>query len=529
MLARLLPTLLLLPPLWLAGARPAAAQRADSLRLSVEEAVDRSMRSADEARQAAAQLEVTEAQVLTARAGGLPLVRLSGSYTRQLENARAQAVGAIFNQPNIYNINANVSQPLFQGGRVFAASRAAGRLRRAARLDVAEVRSQLTLDVQRAYLQALFSDHLVQIQDQNLALASARLTQVQQLEGGGRAARYDVLRARVERANIEPLLLQSRNDRELALLELKRLVNIPIDQPVALTTSIDAQALPALLASYERDSTEQAERASVRSAELVARARRDAIAVARADLLPTVSIFFQTGYQAFPVRGFPARFGEVNVIPCPADVVDPVGPACRPTTTQNGGFFSDRQVGLQISWPIFDGLRVKGNIDLAQAQARLAQTQLNLEREQVALDVAQARAELARARAAFAAQQLNGQDAGEAFRLATLRFTRGVGTRLDVSDAQLALLTAQTNEARAVYDLYLASASLAFALGRPIPFPPSGTPPTRTTLRSGASAPPRIQRDANASPRVQSDASASPRVRSDASASVSTQSTPRDP
>ena len=52
-----------------------------------------------------------------------------------------------------------------------------------------------------------------------------------------------------------------------------------------------------------------------------------------------------------------------------------------------------------------------------------------------------------------------------------LRYTRGLGTQLEVSDAQLALLTARTNEASATYELYLASAELARALGRPVPAP----------------------------------------------------------
>ncbi|HEX8673669.1 MAG TPA: TolC family protein, partial [Longimicrobium sp.] len=59
----------------------------------------------------------------------------------------------------------------------------------------------------------------------------------------------------------------------------------------------------------------------------------------------------------------------------------------------------------------------------------------------------------------------------EAFRLATLRYARGLGTQLEVSDAQLALLTARTNEARAAHQLYLAAAGVARALGRPVPFP----------------------------------------------------------
>ena len=84
---------------------------------------------------------------------------------------------------------------------------------------------------------------------------------------------------------------------------------------------------------------------------------------------------------------------------------------------------------------------------------------------------ARARAELRRSSAVFAARQQNAQEADEAFRLATLRFSRGLSTQLEVSDAQLALLTAESTEARATYDLFLAAADLARALGRPIPIP----------------------------------------------------------
>jgi outer membrane protein TolC len=451
---------------------PARAQRADTLALSIESAVERAQRSSDETRRASAQVDVTEAQLMTARAGVLPQLRLNGSYTHSIKNARAQ-LNQAFNQPNTYNINANLSQPLFQGGREFAGLRAASRLRGAARLTAAEARANVTLAVERAYLDALYAGRLLDIQTANLQLASSRLTQVVQLEGAGRAARYDVLRARVERANIEPAVIQAASDRELALLDLKRLLNVPPDQPVVLTTSLDPRSVQTLLASFSADTLLPARRASVQAAELTAKARRDAVAVARADLLPTVSVFYQSGYQAFPLAGFPTEFGRVGAQYCPADT--PAGRACN-----NGGFFADQQIGVQLTWALFDGLRTRGNINLARAQAQLADILLNEERETVALQVAQAQAELSRARATFAARQQNSTEATEAFQLASLRFSRGLGTQLDVSDAQVAMLTAQSGEARAVYDLYLASAGLAYALGRPIPFPPSVTP-VRTT------------------------------------------------
>ena len=128
---------------------------------------------------------------------------------------------------------------------------------------------------------------------------------------------------------------------------------------------------------------------------------------------------------------------------------------------------------MQIQWPLFDGLRAKGNIDLAQAQRRVADLQLSQEREQVQLERAQARAEFARARAAYDAQRDNAREAEEAYRLAALRFERGLDTQLDASAVQLQLLVAQTNEARSIFDLYIAAADLARARGLPIPLPPT--------------------------------------------------------
>ena len=475
---------LMLASALLLGTPALSAQSSDSLLLSLEEAVTRASRLGDETQLAAAQIEVADAQLLTARASGLPQLRLQGSYQHIFANARAQAVGQIFNQPNTYNANANFSQSIFQGGRVFAGWRAASRLRGAARLNLQEAAAQASLDAQRVYFQAIFAGRMLAIRSSNYQLASDRVSQVEKFQLAGRAARYDVLRARVERSNLEPMVVQARSDYDLSMLELKRLTNIAPEREVKLTTSLDATSVQPLLVALEEDADAVANRPSVRAAELVARARRDAIAVARADLLPSVSMFFQTGFQAFPLRGFPREYGEVTSAACPAG-------SAPDRRCNNGGWFPDRILGINVAWPLFDGLRTKGNIDLAQAQARIAGIQLALEREAVAVEVAFARANLERVRSQFAARQLSVGEADEAFKLASLRFTRGLDTQIEVSDAQLALLTAQTNEARAVFDLVLASTDLARALGRPMPFAPPTRPAPRSTTSSIDDATPR--------------------------------------
>ena len=297
------------------------------------------------------------------------------------------------------------------------------------------------------------------------------MDQLQQLQTAGRAARYDVLRARVERANLEPLAIQAENDRELAILDLKRLLNIPIDRPIVLTTTLDANAVAAMVPTLASltDSSTLPDRPALRSAEFAARARREGLTVARADFLPSLSIGLNTGYQAFPPLGFgvPDRFGQVTRSSCPIGTDTTRIKAC-----QNGGWFADRSITATLSFPVFDGFRARSNFGVAQANLRVAELQLQLQRETISLEVARARAELLRARAVFAARQQNSSEAQEAFQLASLRFSRGLSTQLEVTDAQLALATAQSGEARATYDLYLATADLARALGRPIPYPP---------------------------------------------------------
>ena len=459
----------------LAGAATALrAQAPDTLRLTLAEAVERMLRTSDESRIASALVEVAAAQITSARAAGLPQLRLNSTYGQQVENARALIVGNVFGQSYTYNSNILLQQSFFQGGRIVSANQAAARSERAALATREETRADLAVDAQRAYLGVSLQSRLADIQRRNLVIADERLAQVEQLERSGRASRYDVLRARVERANLEPIALQAESDRALAELELKRLLQIPVAQPVVLSTALDGAAVQALAIAAAADRTSGV-RPNVRAAELTASAREAAIRVARADLLPTLNASFTYGYLALPAfNGFPTRMGESSLSLCPSP-----GTATRPC--QNNGWFPDRSFNVQLQWPLFDGLRAKGAIDLAQANARVADLQVRQVREQAAIDIERARAELARAQATFTARAVNVSEAQEAFELASLRFGRGVGTQLDVSDAQLALLTARSTEARATFDLYLAVAELARVRAVPIPLPDGSTVTVRPT------------------------------------------------
>jgi outer membrane protein TolC len=449
------------------ASQPAAA-RTDTLRLSVEDAVARALRSSDEARIADAQVDLAEASVTAARAAALPQLRLNGSYQQVLKNARAEIVGALFNQNYVYASNLNLQQSLFQGGRVVAAAQVASRTERAVAFQRDETRASLAVLAQAAYLDVIFTTRVADIQATNLRLADERVAQAEQLERAGRASRYDVLRARVERANIEPTVRDAEAARAGAELDLRALLNLPADQPLALVTALDGERVRAL-ATEARRSTVRNDRAAVKAAELTASARRAAIRLARADLLPSFNAGFTFGYLALPTSpGFPTVGGDRGNEFCPAGA--PPTQQC-----QNNGWFPDRNFAITMTWPLFDGLRAKGQIDLAQAQTQVAELQAQQMREAVTFEVASARYELERAEAIAAAQATTVREAEEAFALASLRFERGIGTQLEVSDAQFALLRARVIDARALFDLYLAVAEFARVRAEPIPLPSGGT------------------------------------------------------
>jgi outer membrane protein len=445
----------------------AGCQRPDTVRLSIGDAVTRTLAQSDEARLAAAQVDLADASVTTARAAGLPQARLTGNYTQTVLNARAAIVSSLFGQSYTYTSNINISQPLFQGGRIWAGLRAAGETKGASRYTLAETRARLSVDAQRAYLSAVLARELVDIQEQNAALADQRLAQVQQLESAGRASRYDVLKARVDRANLEPSLLQARSNAELADIALRQLLNLPNDSPIALISELDTATLRSAVRTTAADTVRQVTRPVIRSAEMTLDARRDGVRIARADFMPTISAFFQTGYTALPATpGFPTVWGHTASNYCPAGST--AGKVC-----QNNGWYPDRSVGLSVSWLVFDGLRAKGNVDLAAANERVARTQLALARETVDGELARARAEFTRAEATFEAQRQNTSEAEEAYHIAALRFERGLGTQLEVNDAQASLFTARVNAARASIDYYLAVAELARSRGHDVPLPPT--------------------------------------------------------
>jgi len=124
------------------------------------------------------------------------------------------------------------------------------------------------------------------------------------------------------------------------------------------------------------------------------------------------------------------------------------------------------ELGVALNWNIFDGGHKIARYREAQASLQSAQAQMRSEELTIAQDVEQAYLNVGAADEQIQAARAAVAAADESFRLAQGRFDAGVGTILELTDAQLALTQAQSTEAQALANFHIAIATLERALGR---------------------------------------------------------------
>jgi outer membrane protein len=446
----------------LALAAPLAAQTprpgapGDTVRLTLEEAVSRAVATNEQVEAARAQRQLAGAQITQARSGALPQISGGVVYNRTLASifdnisfgpppepgnggdTPNPLAGLPFGQRNTWSASLQVAQPLYTGGRVGTALAIARNVRSVADLQIEEAEDDVALQVRSAYFQTVLAEEFIGITREAYSLADAVLQQVELFRRQGTASEFDVLRARVERDNLEPAIIEAQNARRLAELNLKRLINLPAEQPIQPVTPLTPE-----VADIDRAALREAvaRRPALRALDETVAARQGAVRIARADRLPSLAMAGNFAYQAFPSE----------IVPFDAD------------------WRRDWSLSFQAAVPIFNGFRTRGQIDQAQAELRLAELQRSQARQGLEIELEVALGEFDAARAQIEARRATVVQARRALELAELRFRTGLATQLDISNARLLLEQARVNEAQALFNYVNALARLERVSGGEIP------------------------------------------------------------
>ncbi|CAN5655102.1 hypothetical protein BH18ACI5_BH18ACI5_27380 [soil metagenome] len=311
-----------------------------------------------------------------------------------------------------------------------------------------------------------------------MAQAEATVQQVQSAFDAGAQPEFELLRARVTRDNQRPVVIRRRADRDIAMLRVKQLLDLPPDYDLRLVAPLEGPvppptAFPDRVAAAEKSVvvTDAGARTAVQEVGpaprgLSARRTRRAASSGIADI--------QLQQRRVSVRGAPDRG-------LPHQLDSGRGSECSGV---------DRRTPARIGDGVTRRTRLRTAATATGARAGLA-------RGPFGRGGADCCPRCARR------QRRNDRTGERAFDIAGVRFQSGVSTQLELSDARLSLQQAEANRAQAARDLQVARARIALLPELPLGAGSASTSPRVTPIPSVSA--PSAQQQPSATPVAQTN------------------------
>lgn len=410
----------------------AAAPEAAAMDIDLKGAVTTAIQNNRDITLAELKRREAEADVSAAAAKKNPSV--SYSWQRNQYPTQVVTTGAGTQSSNHrYSQGINVSWDIWTFGKVEGAIDAARYQKNIADLNVYKTEADTKLAAVQAYYQYLEAIKLAEVQAQSVTDYASHLNNVQQQFDAGIVAKLDVLSSNVSLANAKQKSIAADNTRDVAEANLNNIMRIPMNTTL--------NPLDKNFPEPEFDLTmEQAilmaqkYRWELVEADYGVKAAEASLRSAKARYLPTVSV--GGGYS----------WKEASVAAVDKD---------------------DWAVQGGLSWSLWDGGATQASVKKADAAVKTAQETLLQAREKIELEVRQDYLNVLSYKEQIRAAEASVAQAEEAYKIATVRYSSGVGINLDVLDAELALNTARTNYITALYNYNIGLATLEHAMGVP--------------------------------------------------------------
>jgi len=403
--------------------------------LSLEDALKLAMTSNKSLQAALREKEIARGAVLEAYSNVLPGVSATAGYTRLDEvggfdvGGRSVSIGDVDN----YSVGLEVKQPVFRGGGIPAALRAARWVSLLSDEQVRGAVQAVIYEVARAYYDTLLAQHLYEVNRDAVVSAKAHLRDVGIKRGRGVASNFDVLRAQVDVSLFEAEMIQQRNRVHLAKTRLLRAMGVSQDSEVTLSDELTYRPMKPVLDEAVRLAYQN--RPDLYQAELNVQLQQEALRIARSAYWPRVDAWLRQEW---------AR------------------PDPHTSIVEWGDAWS---AGVSANWPLFDGFRREGRVRQEEARLRQRGIQLVDAEERVLLEIRQAILSLRDAEEFVQSQRLNLDRAKEALRLAQVEYRQGIADAVTVTEARAALTRAQGLYYEAVYRHTVARLDLQRAMG----------------------------------------------------------------
>ena len=429
------------------GCRPAAAivgvllalavptARAQDAGLTLEAAVRLALTRNERSLAADAEVRAAEARVMRARSYFLPTLTTTGTYTRRpFEVSRKVGdTNIVIQSYNALAGLAQVNMTLFDA-RSIPALRQANAERTAQRFASAESRRQLSFEVSNAFLATLGTDQVLEASRDRFQYARQSLEAARARYAAGLVSVNDVTRAELEYATAEMGVIQAKGQAETTYLELGFLLD---DMELARKKLV----IPEFLIRETEEGPPELVRMIGEAQD-----RRLDLGSLRYQAKAQRALMIEPTLRWFPSLSFNGQFRYTNES----------GLTGRPTNWN---------MGLTLTWAVFDGFSRNADYKERKAQSVLADLDVKAAMRRVELEVRDALVSLENQRAslkqAVVAREVARKNATETAEL----YRQGLGTALEAADANVRLFEAEVELVRERYGVGIAYLNLEAALG----------------------------------------------------------------
>lgn len=459
-----------------------AQQPAPTQTFTLEESIAFALKHNVQVKNERLNLGIAKAQIGETTAQGLPQINGSVNYTNNLTvqqqflpdfispavygvleqenlvasdpNRQFGIFGAAFGTPHTANASLSVSQLIFNGS-YFVGLRAAKVFRELTEKNLQKAEIDVAEGVALAYYGALVAEERLRLLEANVDRLDSVLVETQALYEAGFAEEIGVKRIRVNLNNLKTEYENVQRALAINLSALKFQMGIPMEEEIAVagdlrSFDIDRELLLPQDFTYSDRIEYKQLQVNKELAELDVKNNK-------VQYYPTITAFGNFGYNA----------GKPNFQDLFEETPDTERTNDEGTTEiiEQNTWNDFASIGVTMNIPIFDGLAKANRIRRTKLVVEQVQNQLDNLENAIDLELEQARINLENNLQSLKMQEENMQLAQEVAQVARIKYQEGVGSSLEVVEAENQFKAAESNYYNALYNALVARVNFQKASG----------------------------------------------------------------
>lgn len=450
---------------------PVGMYAQDSTAFTLKEAISYALENSNTVKNAHIDQQIADAKVKETRGIGLPQIDGTAQVVNNpqlprmfimagspfIENPPAGAeLDDVVSIPNLFQLKSSgdasisASQLLFNSSYLVGL-RAAKTYKELSDKTTVQTQQELIEQVAKAYYAAVINQERIRLFDSNIARVDSLLKNTRALYQNGFAESIDVDRVEVQYNNLIIERDKFIRIQQLAFELLKYQMNFPMNQPIKISDGIETVAMLKDANILEQDWT-YSSRIDYSILETNYSLQKLNIQNEYSASLPSLTAFGTLGLSTGS-NSFGGLFKTDTQLQTPSQYgVDK--------------WYSYSMVGISMNVPIFSGLSRTYRIKQAKLSLQKVENSFGTLKSGIDLEINQGKLTYTNALQSMEAQNRNMVLAEKVARVTRVKFEQGVGSNLEVTDAESSLREAQINYYNALYDAVVAYIDLLSAYGR---------------------------------------------------------------